>query len=253
MSGGTRGIGVEGVRFRYRRSAPWPFRGRAGAPVALECASLAIPPGLTLLLGPNGSGKSTLLKLLAGIEMPETGTVTIDGLDLWREEREARLRLAYVPEQPDLSPYATLGEVLRLVAALRGEPASRGAEALARVGLGELTARSIRELSMGQRRRAMLAALLVGETTTLLLDEPLETLDRGMREAVLEVVDARLAAGATALVSTHEIEPFLGRADRAVVVRSGIPTLQPLPDDAETRFARLDAWARGAGEPGRPA
>jgi len=253
VSDATRGIALSDVRFRYRRSASWPFRDRASSPLALECDSLAIPPGLTLLLGPNGSGKSTLLKLIAGIEMPEAGTVTVDGLDLWREEREARRRLAYLPEQPDLSPYATLGEVLRLVAALRGQPAGRGAEALARVGLGELTARSIRELSMGQRRRAMLAALFVGETTTLLLDEPLETLDRGMRDTVLEVVDARLAAGVTALISTHEIEPFAGRAARAVVVRQGVPWLAQLPDDAETRLRLLDAWARGEAQPARPA
>ena len=94
--------------FAYRESEP-----------VLSGVDLEISPGLTLLLGPNGCGKSTLLKMAAGIERPDSGRVEIDGRDLWVDEAAARRGLAYVPEQPDLTPYATVREVAPLIAASR--------------------------------------------------------------------------------------------------------------------------------------
>ncbi|MDH5745222.1 MAG: ATP-binding cassette domain-containing protein, partial [Candidatus Aminicenantes bacterium] len=69
----------------------------------LHSVNLELHPGLILLLGPNGCGKSTLLKVAAGVEMPDSGVITIDGHDLWREEVKARKGLAYLPEHPDLT------------------------------------------------------------------------------------------------------------------------------------------------------
>jgi ABC-type multidrug transport system ATPase subunit len=212
----------------------------------LAGVDLEISPGLTLLLGPNGCGKSTLLKLAAGIEQPDTGRVEIDGHDLWRDEAAARRGLAFVPEQPDLTPYATVREILDLVCRLRGEPRERGREALEQVGLGRLAHRSVRELSMGQRRRAVLAAALVGTPTHALLDEPLEALDRGAREDLLAWVDRLIASGAVVVVVSHEIEPFAPRASRALSVRGGrCLDAGPLPADPAERLALLDRLARG--------
>lgn len=216
-----------------------------GEPV-LAGVDLEISTGLTLLLGPNGCGKSTLLKLAAGIEQPDSGRVEIDGHDLWRDEAAARRGLAFVPEQPDLTPYATVREILDLVCRLRGEPRERGREALERVGLGRLAHRSVRELSMGQRRRAVLAAALVGTPTHALLDEPLEALDRGAREDLLAWVDRLIAAGAVVVVVSHEIEPFAPRAARALSVRNGrCLDAGPLPAGPAERLALLDRLARG--------
>ena len=216
-----------------------------GEPV-LAGVDLEISPGLTLLLGPNGCGKSTLLKLAAGVERPDSGRVEVDGHDLWQDEAAARRGLAYVPEQPDLTPYATVREILDLVCRLRSEPRERGREALERVGLGGLAHRSVRELSMGQRRRAVLAAALVGTPTHALLDEPLEALDRGAREDLLAWVDRLIAAGAVVVVVSHEIEPFAPRAARALSVQGGrCLDAGPLPADAAGRLALLDRLARG--------
>ena len=212
----------------------------------LAGVDLEISPGLTLLLGPNGCGKSTLLKLAAGIEKPDAGRVEIDGHDLWVDEATARRGLAYVPEQPDLTPYATVREILALVCRLRGEPRERGNEALEQVGLGQLAHRSVRELSMGQRRRAVLAASLVGTPSHVLLDEPLEALDRGAREDLLAWMDRLIAAGATVVVVSHEIEPFAPRASRALSVRDGrCLDAGVLPADPAGRLAFLDRLARG--------
>lgn len=231
-------ISLRNVRFSYGRGAD-----------ALRCDSLDIPGGVTLLLGPNGAGKSTLLKLLAGVEQPTSGTVTVDEHDLWRDEVAARASLAFVPEHPDLTPYATVGEVLGLVCRLRGRPVDEGDHALTTVGLDGLGGRSIRELSMGQRRRAVLAAAFIGTPSTLLLDEPLEAMDRGMRAWLLSWIESANARGATAIIATHDIDPFVDTAARAVVVARGTPTLHaPLPAEREERARVLDAWARGTEE-----
>jgi ABC-type multidrug transport system ATPase subunit len=227
---------------RFRQAS---FSYRPGEPV-LSGIDLEIGPGLTLLLGPNGCGKSSLLKLAAGIEEPDGGTVEIDGKDLWIDEVEARRTLAYVPEQPDLTPYATVREILALVCRLRGEPRERGEEALDLVGLRALAHRSVRELSMGQRRRAVLAAARVGTPRHVLLDEPLEAMDRGAREDILAWIDRLLGAGATVLLVSHDIEPFVPRAARALTVREGRCILvDPLPENPGARMALMERLARG--------
>lgn len=227
---------------RFRQAA---FAYRPGEPV-LAGIDLEIPPGLTLLLGPNGCGKSTLLKLASGVERPDGGRVEIDGHDLWTDEVAARRGLAYVPEQPDLTPYATVREILGLVCRLRGEPRSAAEEALDFVGLRDLAHRSVRELSMGQRRRSVLAAALIGTPRHVLLDEPLEAMDRGSRESILAWIDRLLAGDATVVVVSHELAPFAPRAARAFTVRNGrCLGVDPLPKDPAERLALLEHLARG--------
>ncbi|HTJ22318.1 MAG TPA: ABC transporter ATP-binding protein [Gemmatimonadaceae bacterium] len=187
----------------------------------LEVPSLTIPAGLTLVVGRNGSGKSTFLRLIAGVDPPRRGTIRIESLDLWRDEVEARRRLAYVPETPELTPYATIADVLRLVASLRGVTMASVVNAIDRVGLFELAGRTVRELSMGQRRRAMLASALVGEPRVIILDEPLETLDVEMRAFVVDWVASLRAAGAAVLVATHDVASLSAIADRTLAVDAG--------------------------------
>jgi ABC-type multidrug transport system ATPase subunit len=199
-----------------------------------------------LLLGPNGCGKSTLLKLMAGVERPDAGTIEIDGHDLWRDEVAARRMLAYVSEQPDLTPYATILDVLSLVCRLRAQPLEAGSEALEKAGLSALARRSVRELSMGQRRRAVLAAAWIGSPQTVLLDEPLEAMDRGMRQEILDWIERLRRGGATILIATHDLEPFSASAGRAVTVVDGrceVFDLSPRPVGSRLDF--LEALSRG--------
>lgn len=228
-------IRLHQAAFAYRPTEP-----------VLAGIDLEIPAGLSLLLGPNGCGKSTLLKLIAGIERPDAGRVEIDGHDLWTDEVEARRGLAYVPEQPDLTPYATVREILGLVCRLRGEPRQRAEEALERVGLRDLAHRSVRELSMGQRRRSVLASALIGRPGTVLLDEPLEAMDRNSRESILRWIDGFVASGATVVVVSHDLAPFAPRATRAFTVRGGhCLRVDPLPAGEEERMRLLERMARG--------
>jgi ABC-type sugar transport system ATPase subunit len=100
--------------------------------------SLSIGQGLTLVLGANGCGKSTLLKLIAGIESPDRGVVSLHGKDLWKSEIAARAGLAYVSEDADLSPLATIRELIRLACRLRSEPLVVGEEAIEPIPVARL-------------------------------------------------------------------------------------------------------------------
>lgn len=213
-------------------------------------ASFALSPGLTLLVGPNGCGKSTLLKLAAGVERPDAGRILVDGAELWSEEAKARRGLAYLPEFPDVTPYAALRDVLRLVCRLRGEPVTAGDRALETFGLADEAGRSVRELSSGQRKKALFAAAFVGRPAHILLDEPLDGLDRQIADDVLTWTRQRIADGATVAVVSHGIEPFADQAARALTVRDGrIELHEALPRSPEDRLQFLDRLARGVETP----
>jgi len=215
-----------------------------GRPVVRK-ASFALTPGLTLLLGPNGCGKSTLLKLAAGVERPDEGRVLVDGADLWKDEATARRGLAYLPEFPDITPYASLRDVIRLVCRLRREPVRAGDRALDTFGLKGESGRSVRELSSGQRKRALFAAAIVGRPAHILLDEPLDALDRQIADDVLAWIRQRMADGAALAVVCHAIEPFADLATRALTVREGfVEQYEALPRAHEGRFHLLDSLAR---------
>jgi len=216
-----------------------------GRPVVRD-ATFALGPGLTLLVGPNGCGKSTLHKLAAGVERPDGGRVLVDGLDLWEREAEACRGLAYLPEFPDITPYASLRDVLRLVCRLRGEPGAAGERALELFGLGDESRRSVRELSSGQRKRALFAAAFVGRPRHILLDEPLDALDRQIADEVVRWIGERAAAGASVVVVSHAIEPLAGLTTRAVTARAGsIEVREDIPASQEEGLRLLDALARG--------
>lgn len=229
-------IRFQGIEFSYDGRTP-----------ALVIPSLDIGAGLTIVVGPNGAGKSTLLRVVAGVERPTAGTIAIDDLDMWQSEVEARRHLVYVPEHPELTPYASIADVLQLVARLRGEPRTAAANALDRVGLLEVAWHTVRELSMGQRRRALFATALIGDPRVVVLDEPLETMDHAMRDLICDWVRARRTAGATILIATHDLQPFAGDVDTAIVVRDGSARVADASElgPAADRLAYLERLAAG--------
>src|SRR5215510_4488613 len=157
------------------------------------------------LCGPNGAGKTTTLRSLAGILLPTTGRIRVDGFDLVANAIEAKRRLAFMPDEPHLFEYLTVEEHLRLIARLYCvEDFDRRAAAL--LDELELTGkeRSLPgELSRGMRQKVVIACGLVRSATTLLFDEPLTGLDpigiRRMRSTIV----ARAREGAAILLSSH--------------------------------------------------
>jgi len=178
---------------------------RFGGREVLRGARLEVPPGqLAALLGPNGAGKSTLLGVVSGLIEPESGRVTLAGVSLLGRDARARARLGYVPESGAAPSHLSVRELLALMAALKRAPLPDAA-LLERLGVPPLLDQLVGSLSLGQRRRACLAAALVGDPALLVLDEPTNGLDPGGVEMLAALLRERAAAGGMALIATHDL------------------------------------------------
>ena len=195
-----------------------------GSFVAVDDLSLDVSSGeIVGLIGPNGAGKTTTLRSLAGILLPTSGRITIDGHDLATDAIEAKRRLAFMPDEPHLFEYLTVDEHLRLIARLYTVP---DFERRARTLIEELELvgkeRSLPgELSRGMRQKVVIACGLVRDASVLLFDEPLTGLDplgiRKMRETIV----ARGRAGAAILVSSHLLHLVEEICTRVVIMDRG--------------------------------
>jgi ABC-type sulfate/molybdate transport systems ATPase subunit len=177
------------------------------------------------VLGPNGAGKTTLLRLLAGVDHPSSGTVTLDGVSTARGGVELRRRVAYATQQPGLLSTSVRRNVelpLRWRKVARAERARVATAALERLGVGHLADRPARELSGGEQQRVSLARALALDPSVLLLDEPAAGLDAQTRSAFFNDLEQALADRAATVVQvSHRAEEALRFADRVVVLVDG--------------------------------
>lgn len=199
---------------------------RFGSTAAVDHVDLAVPSGsVVAVLGPSGCGKSTLLRAVAGLESPDSGTVSYDGHDLAGTPTHRRgFALMFQDGQlfEHLDVAANIAYPLRLRHRPRAEQRERAEQLLTLVGLEGYAARLPATLSGGERQRVALARALAVEPRLLLLDEPLSALDRGLRERLAgELHDILRAAGATAMLVTHDHEEAFAVADRMAVMREG--------------------------------
>ncbi|WP_027862961.1 ABC transporter ATP-binding protein [Marmoricola sp. URHB0036] len=199
---------------------------RFGATAAVDHVDLAVPAGsVVAVLGPSGCGKSTLLRAVAGLEVPASGTVSYDGQDLAGTPTHRRgFALMFQDGQlfEHLDVAANIAYPLRLRRRSRADQRARARELLALVGLEGYADRLPATLSGGERQRVALARALAVEPRLLLLDEPLSALDRGLRERLAgELHDILRAAGATAMLVTHDHDEAFAVADRMAVMREG--------------------------------
>jgi len=180
---------------------------RRGGRTILAERALSVAAGeIVGIVGKNGSGKSTLLMAIAGVLAPIDGQVRIDGASVWGTSRDrvrARKALGYVPEGADPPGFLLAGELWALCAACRGAPPP-SSELVEQLGLDELRDLPLERMSLGQRRRACLAAALLGPPKLLVLDEPENGLDTRRTEALVALLKAHTAAGQAALLATHD-------------------------------------------------
>jgi sulfate transport system ATP-binding protein len=199
---------------------------RFGDFVALDNVSLAIASGsLTVLLGPSGSGKSTLLRIIAGLEVPDEGDISIDGEDATGvppQQRGVGFVFQHYAAFKHMSVRDNIGFALRIRKRPRAEIGERVGELLRLVQLEGFADRYPSQLSGGQRQRMALARALAAEPRVLLLDEPFGALDARVRKD-LRAWLRRLHEDVpvTTVLVTHDQEEAMDVADRVAVMNEG--------------------------------
>jgi ABC-2 type transport system ATP-binding protein len=177
------------------------------------------------LLGPNGAGKTTTLRMVAGLLRPDEGTIGVFGIDVLADPIPAKRLMAWVSDEPMIYDKLTPLEYLEFVAGLWGvEPGA--AEASARslidwLGLGPYADNHCEGFSRGMRQKVALAGALVHDPQLIILDEPLTGLDAGAARLVKDVLQARVRAGCTVIMTTHILEVAERMAGRIGVIAEG--------------------------------
>ncbi|MCW2972153.1 MAG: transporter ATP-binding protein [Thermoleophilia bacterium] len=178
-----------------------------GDVVAVNDVSLEIGPGITGLLGPNGAGKSTIINMMGGFLQPSSGSITLDGEQVWDRPDIYRV-LGIVPEREEMYDAITGWQFVLANAQLHRLDDPRGAarRAIDIVEMSEAEGRDIRTYSKGMRQRIKLATAIVHEPSVLLLDEPFNGLDPRQRLHMMQLLRRMADEGRSVLFSSHILE-----------------------------------------------
>ena len=194
---------------------------RYGDVVAVDHLSFSVERGEIFgLLGPNGAGKTTTLEILEGLQPPDSGMVSVLGLDVATQSRDIKARTGVQLQASSYYEYLSLREILALLGSFypRRLPPL---ELLEQVGLGDRAARRVRQLSGGEQRRFALAATLVNDPELVILDEPTTGLDPVSRRDLWTLVRQVRDGGATVIVTTHYMEEAEENCDRLAIIKHG--------------------------------
>lgn len=181
----------------------------------LEGVDLSIPSEtLTVLIGPNGSGKTTLLGAIVGLIEVDQGTIS-------RRNRASDRSLGYLPQRPTFRPGFTVEETLSFYASLLGTDSSETGAILREVGLSQAKETKVEALSGGMTRLLGLAQAMLGNPSTVILDEPASGLDPGMREHVFEIALSLTDDDTGVLLTSHDLDLVDRFADRVALLHRG--------------------------------
>jgi iron(III) transport system ATP-binding protein len=206
-----------------------------GSHRAVDCVSLIIPDRAQVaLLGPSGSGKTTLLRLIAGLEIPDTGTITLDGRLVSSPDcmvPPSERSIGFVFQSAALWPHMTVQDNIRFALGdlPPAEQQQRTQALMGRMKILPLAERYPDQISGGEARRVALARALAPRTATLLFDEPLTNLDRTLREDLLMlIIESVREAGSRMLYVTHDeyeaekIDGSIIRFDKGTICSDGV-------------------------------
>ncbi|MEM7376718.1 MAG: ABC transporter ATP-binding protein [Pseudomonadota bacterium] len=208
------------------RDVVFRVRGSDGEVTLLDDISLSLSPGQVLaVVGPNGAGKSTLVRLIAGLQQPNRGTVSLDGQALQKlTAAERAKRIAYVGQvdEPDgrltVSQYIHLGRLPHEGFLGPGSASAEAVEAIRVAGLQSIAHRRLEGLSGGERQKAKIARALCQRPSLLVLDEPTNHLDPSARGDLLGLV---AEMGVSVVVALHDLTLIDTLADTVAVLSSG--------------------------------
>ena len=232
-------IEIRNLAFSYRRQK------------VLRDVSFVVSPGeVVSVIGANGAGKTTLLKILATLQLPDSGTVLVDGQDALARPLRYRRQLGYLPERIALYDDMTVREYLRYRAILKGEPSKRVrrrvSEAVEICQIGNILRTPIASLSAGLKKRVAIADAMILRPRILLLDDFLSGLDHSMRETAGTIL-SNVVAFSSVIVTGHELEDFARWTTRFLVLRDGVisASVDTAGLDLSTLRERLGAALEG--------
>jgi osmoprotectant transport system ATP-binding protein len=200
-----------------------------GGTVAVDKLSLEIPTGqITVFVGPSGCGKTTSLRMINRTIEPTSGTISIDGEDISRQDAALlRRKIGYVIQHAGLFPHRTVADNIATVPLLNGvnkkQAREQAVELLARVGLDEsLATRYPAQLSGGQQQRVGVARALAADPPVMLMDEPFSAVDPIVREGLQrEFLRLQAELGKTIAFVTHDIDEAIKLGDNVAIFREG--------------------------------
>jgi ABC-2 type transport system ATP-binding protein len=199
---------------------------RYGALTAVDNLSFTAEPGEVLgLLGPNGSGKSTTVKIITGLLAPSSGSVRLDGGDIFADLIAYKMQIGYVPEEPYMYSYLTGPEYLQLVGRLRGIGERALPEKIERfltlLGIYDDRYQTLSSYSKGMRQKVLIAAAVLHDPRIVILDEPFSGLDVAAARLLKAFVRAIAADGKLVVFSSHVLEVVEQVCSRVVILKDG--------------------------------
>ena len=190
--------------------------------IAVDRMSFTLARGVTGLLGANGAGKTTLMRILCGILIPDSGTVTCDGMDV--ETEEYREMLGYLPQEFGYYPEFSGRDFLLYMSAVKGlrkkEALKKTEELIELVGLKDAARKKVRTYSGGMKQRLGIAQALLNDPQILIMDEPTAGLDPQERIRFRNLI-AAIGKDRIVLLSTHIVSDLEHIADRLMIMKEG--------------------------------
>lgn len=182
--------------------------------------SFTVEPGTIFgFIGPNGSGKSTTLRHLMGLIASDDGKATIHGFDCWRQSKEVKRLVGYLPGEISLPGDMTGADMLHLMQQLHGSDPARQQRLLNRFPFETKT--KIRKMSKGMKQKLAIVGCFMKDAPVYLLDEPTSGLDPLMQERFLEWIELERRAGKAILMSSHHFPEMEKACDRAALIKDG--------------------------------
>jgi len=203
---------------------------------ALKNLSLSIGNGMFGLVGPNGAGKSSLMRTIATLQDPDSGSISLDGIDVLRQKDEVRRILGYLPQEFGVYPKISALDMLHHLAVLKGiTSAGERKESvdalLQQTNLWEVRKKALSTFSGGMKQRFGIAQALLGNPRLIIVDEPTAGLDPTERNRFLNLLSS-LGSDRTVILSTHIVDDVRQLCPRMAIIASGELLLEDAPSEA---------------------